>query len=164
MKDSSEGVVRRAIKSVKSNKNEEVDLDKIITIFYNIIRLINLKRGRKYINKSILCSYFTEEWLTESIENIENLDEISVQEIALILRKCLYNFINEVSLTSILTSKRITKHSKEVHLSKRRKILNYMQFRCENEWLFDVLQYFHSFVASSLAILSASRSINFLSF
>ena len=156
--------MKRAIKSVKSNKNGEVDLDKIITIFYNIIRLINLKRGRKYINKSILCSYFTEEWLTESIENIENLDEISVKEIALILRKCLYNFINEVSLTSILTSKRITKHSKEVHLSKRRKILNYMQFRCENEWLSDVLNFLTLLDRVHEAFYQQTDQLVFLSF
>ena len=56
---------------------------------------------------------------------------VTVAEIALVLRKCLYNFTNEVSLTSILTSKRITIHSKRVHLDKRRKVLNYMHCRFE---------------------------------
>ena len=45
----------------------EKDVEKVVTIYYNIIRVVNLKRGRKYINKAILWNYFTEQWLTESI-------------------------------------------------------------------------------------------------
>ena len=50
-----------------SVRKTEGDLERIVTIYYNIIRVINLKRGRKYINKVILWSYFTEDWLLESI-------------------------------------------------------------------------------------------------
>ena len=128
LRECSENVVRRAIESLG---NLDRDTERIKIIIYNIIRVINLKRGRKYINKVILCSYFTEEWLLSEIDNINGQKLISTEEIALVLRKCLYNFTNEVSLTSILTSKRITTHSKRVHLEKRRKVLNYMHCQCD---------------------------------
>ena len=64
LRDCSETVVRRAIRSLGK---PEADTERIMTIVYNIIRVINVKRGRKYINKVILCGYFTEEWLLSEI-------------------------------------------------------------------------------------------------
>lgn len=38
-----------------------LDIEKCLTLFYNVMRTVNLRRGRKYINKAILWSYFSEE-------------------------------------------------------------------------------------------------------
>ena len=64
LRECSETVVRRAIDSLGKR---EVDTERVMTIIYNTIRVINLKRGRKYINKVILCGYFTEDWLLSEI-------------------------------------------------------------------------------------------------
>mgnify|MGYP007104980634 FL=1 len=48
---------------------------------------------------------------------------LTLKTLSKLLRKCFYQFMMEDSLTSILTSKRISLLSKGVHLMKRRKII-----------------------------------------
>lgn len=63
-KEASSKLVRRAFLTLGKNG---LDIERGITLFYNVVRLINLRRGRKYINKAILWSYFSEENLQEYI-------------------------------------------------------------------------------------------------
>jgi hypothetical protein len=47
------------------------DSEKIKAIFYNIVRLINFRRGRKYVNRNTIKGYFTEEQFLKNIPDIE---------------------------------------------------------------------------------------------
>jgi hypothetical protein len=91
------------------------------------IRLINAKRGRKYVNVSMFLKFFTQDefslYLSEMREKIEQLDYLSVEELCEIFRRCAKYYLREVSVSAILTSKRISIVSKEEHLKKRRRIL-----------------------------------------
>ena len=57
----SERVLRRCVRQM-DKKDSEADL--ILPIFYNAIRLINAKRGRKYVNAALLVKFFSAEELT----------------------------------------------------------------------------------------------------
>ena len=37
------------------------EVEKILSIFYSTMRLINLKRGRKYVNVAMFLKFFTPE-------------------------------------------------------------------------------------------------------
>jgi hypothetical protein len=51
------------------------EVDKILTVFYMAMRLINAKRGRKYVNVSMFLKFFTAEefgeYLGEMKEKVE---------------------------------------------------------------------------------------------
>ena len=44
-----------------------VDVEAIMPLFYNAIRLINVKRGRKYVNAAMLLKLFTSEELSQHL-------------------------------------------------------------------------------------------------
>lgn len=98
-----------------------------MTTFYSTIRFINAKRGRKYVNISMFLKLFTEEelgeYLSEMREILRELEYLSLGELCEIFRRCAKYYLREVSMSAILTSKRISLVSKEEHLKKRRKVL-----------------------------------------
>lgn len=122
-RECSEYQLRRTVLSLG---RPEEQTEKISAVLYNILKVINLKRGRRYINKIILAAYFSQEGLRRDLPDlvakIEALPCLTLDEACLLLRKCFSLFIREVCLTSILTSKRISTSSKAAHLQKRRKI------------------------------------------
>jgi hypothetical protein len=71
-------------------------------------------------------SYFTveglEKYLPELLEKMNNSNTFSVDELSKLLRKSFYFYLRDICYISILTSKRISSLSKEVHLQKRRKM------------------------------------------
>ena len=97
-----------------------------MAVFYNMVRIINLKRGRKYINRYSISAYFTPEGLKARLPKIEEkLSEvgcISLEELALLFRTVVTSFINNVSINAILTSKRVSLIAKKEHLIRRRKV------------------------------------------
>lgn len=51
-------LVKKAISSLHKSSEEG---EKIMWLFYNTIKFINVKRGRKYVNSTMLMGYFTPE-------------------------------------------------------------------------------------------------------
>jgi len=49
-----------------------IDEDKIISVFYNVVRLIILQRGRRYVNRDSLLNFFTPETLREEMPGAED--------------------------------------------------------------------------------------------
>jgi hypothetical protein len=105
---------------------EEPDIYKIISIISKSIRLINLRRKKKYINKVILMQYFARDSLQEMFAALSVPMVVSYEQLSLLLRKCFYHYLDHISLTSILTSKRTPIHSKHVHLLKRRRMRSFV--------------------------------------
>ena len=101
--------------------------EKILPLFYMAIRYINAKRGRKYVNATMLLKFFTPEefgsYLQEFTEKIKECSFVNLNELCQIFRRCTTYFLKNVSVSAILTSKRISIISKEEHLKKRRKIV-----------------------------------------
>jgi hypothetical protein len=91
-----------------------------------VVRLVNLNRGRKYINTAILLAHFTPDGLARNIPEIEaelvRLGDISLLELTSIMRRALWLFLREECLTCLLTSKRISILSKAAHLDRKRKM------------------------------------------
>lgn len=98
-------------------------IEKIVSTFYLTIRLINSKRGRKYVNAAMLLRFFAaREFLEYLPEMKEGAEFVSVEELCGIFRRCAKYYLKEVSVSAILTSKRISAASKKEHLKKLRKI------------------------------------------
>lgn len=74
----------------------------------------------------MLLRFFTPreflDYLSEMKEKVEGLDFLSVDELCGIFRRCAKYYLKEVSVSAILTSKRISAASKKEHLKKLRKI------------------------------------------
>ena len=64
----SEKLLRWCLK--KMGKSEE-DIDFILPIFYQAIRLINIRRGRKYVNVSMLRKLFTPDRLDDCLDELK---------------------------------------------------------------------------------------------
>ena len=47
------------------------DIALILPIFYQAIRLINIKRGRKYVNAAMLLKLFTPEQLADYLDELK---------------------------------------------------------------------------------------------
>ena len=107
------------------SKTQE-ETDKILPLFYNSIRYINAKRGRKYVNAALLVKFFTPEefgaYLPEFQDKVGSSGVLTLSELCEIFRRCTMYFLKNVSVSAILTSKRISLVSKEEHLKKRRKV------------------------------------------
>jgi uncharacterized membrane protein len=116
-------LVEKAIVQLRKNI---VDLERIKSIFYNIVRLINYKRGRNYVNKENILNYYTPEGFTKHIPDIkQKLGEIqllTLEELCFLFRVITSYFIRSISMTAILTSKRITIIAKSEHLKRRRRV------------------------------------------
>jgi hypothetical protein len=56
-------------------------------------------------------------------ERLERLGHLTLGELCEIFRRCAKYYLKEVSISALLTSKRISVVSKEEHLKKRRKVL-----------------------------------------
>ena len=116
----------RAIRRLRPGS--ESKQEQTVLTFYNCLRLINHKRGRKYMNKRILMSdYMTRDGLQEEmpdlIEKITKEAVVSVDELLRLMRQMLLLFLKEVSVCSVLTSRRISSMSKKAHLERRRIML-----------------------------------------
>lgn len=49
----------------------------MVSVFYNLMKMININRGKKYINKQILLKYFTKEGLLNNIpETIRKIQKM----------------------------------------------------------------------------------------
>ena len=85
------------------------------------------KRGRKYVNVSMFMKFFTEEefreYLSGMSDRFERIEHLSLGELCEIFRRCAKYYLKDVSISAILTSKRISVVSKEEHLKRRRKLL-----------------------------------------
>jgi hypothetical protein len=107
--------------------SDEKNKEKLLHLFFNTIQVINKRRVRMYVNKKIFNSLFNTELLVQVMpeikEKIEKINEVTIQELCTIFRKCCFNFYRAYSIYSILTSRRISCVAKEEHLRKRRKVL-----------------------------------------
>lgn len=56
-------------------------------------------------------------------EKMNDIDDVTLDDLCQIFRRCCHSFLRNISTNTILTSKRIIGISKEEHLIKRRKIL-----------------------------------------
>lgn len=56
-------------------------------------------------------------------EKMNDIDDVTLDDLCQIFRRCCHSFLRNISINAILTSKRIIGISKEEHLIKRRKIL-----------------------------------------
>ena len=123
-REKSEKVVERCC--LLQNKTL-ADAQKILPLFYMAIRYINAKRGRKYVNAAMLLKFFTPQefsgYMGDFKDKVEDCSFVTVSELCQIFRRCTTYFLKNVSVSAILTSKRISIISKEEHLKKRRKIL-----------------------------------------
>ena len=73
--DKSEKLVLRAIALL----GRPVEAEKIKSLFYNIVRLASFKRGRSYVNKDTIKSYYTPDLFQKLIPDIrEKLEEIGL--------------------------------------------------------------------------------------
>ena len=64
------------MKAIKLLKESSTSPEKIKHIFYNIVRLINYKRGRKYVNRQTIRNYYTPEECQKHLPDIkEKLEE-----------------------------------------------------------------------------------------
>lgn len=103
-------------------------MEKVKSIFYNIVRLINYKRGRKYVNKENILSYYTPTQFAKQIPDIdEKLGEthlITLEQLCRLFRTTTAHFLATSSINAILTSKRITLIAKNQHLRRRRKVVH----------------------------------------
>lgn len=54
--EKSEHIINRAIKLLGKPESE---VEKVRTLFYNIVRFINRKKGRDYVNKEALAKLYT---------------------------------------------------------------------------------------------------------
>ena len=92
------------------------DAEKILSLFYTTIRYINAKRGRKYVNAAMLLKFFSPEefgnYLSEFKGKVEECSYVNLTELCEIFRRCTTYFLKNVSVSAILTSKRISIISK----------------------------------------------------
>ena len=57
----------------------QAESQKIKAVFYNIVRLINFRRGRKYVNRKTIRSYFSVEGFLRQIPDIhEKLMDVRI--------------------------------------------------------------------------------------
>lgn len=74
----------------------------------------------------MLLKFFAPEefgsYLSDFKEKVEESSFVNMTELCQIFRRCTTYFLKNVSVSAILTSKRISIISKEEHLKKRRKI------------------------------------------
>jgi predicted nucleotidyltransferase len=90
-----------------------------------------MKKGRKYVNRKNLLNLFQPKTLTEILPEIkiktEKISSIRVEDLCKLFRKCCIFFMKNKSIVSIITSKRISKVARELHLSRRRKVLKALE-------------------------------------
>jgi hypothetical protein len=117
--------VERAIRLLGRPQAES---ERLRAIFYNIVRLMNLRRGRKYVNRETIKECYSPETFLENIPDIEEkLNEIgllTLQEFCFLFRVCTYQFIRSTSIAAILTSKRVSMVAKVEHLKRRRRVVD----------------------------------------
>lgn len=120
----SQKLVNSAIRRVKRKGCSE---QKIRVIFYNVVRLLNLKRGRKYVNRHTLMQYYTPESFLEYVPKIKEAcsepDSLSLEDLCRLFRMITYTFLKENSVISVLTSRRISSVARLDHLRRRRKVV-----------------------------------------
>lgn len=113
------------ITSINSEKDSHKE--KLLHLFYNTIHVVNARRGRRYVNKKNLLSLFEPEELLRAVpeikERISKINEITIDELCEVFRRCCFSFYRTYSIDSILTSKRISCIAKEEHFRKRRKVV-----------------------------------------
>lgn len=123
-REKSERIVERCCLLQKKTLEQA---QKILPMFYMAIRFINAKRGRKYVNAAMLLKFFTPEefgcYLEDMREKINECSFVSLNQLCQIFRRCTTYFLKNISVSAILTSKRISIISKEEHLKKRRRIV-----------------------------------------
>lgn len=86
-----------------------------------------MKKGRRYVNRDIIMSYYTPENFKKSIPEIETklfeIGLITLEELCFLFRVCTNAFLKEISIPALLTSKRVLMIAKKEHLKRRRLIL-----------------------------------------
>lgn len=87
---------------------------------------MSLQRIKKYVNKKTLLNIFAKEniekEIPEILEKFKSLAFVTIDEITEVVRRCCFYFLRNISLISILASKRISALSKREHLKKRRQL------------------------------------------
>lgn len=95
-------------------------------IFYNTVRMVNLRRGRKYVNSSSLlaCSRPAQlaAFLPQLQDKLAETGLITMEELCLVFRKACFQLVRECSISAILTSRRITAGARAEHLVRRRRV------------------------------------------
>lgn len=108
-------------------KIDQSNKEKLIHLFFNTIHLLNLKRGRKYVNRKLIFALFNPDDLIlqipEIVEILLKINGVTIEQFCEIFRRCSLNFFRKHSIDFIMTSKRISCLSKDEHLRKRRKIV-----------------------------------------
>lgn len=96
-------------------------------MFYNIVRLINYRRGRKYVNKDNILAYYTPARFLQQVPDITHklaeVQLLTLEELCRLFRATTAHFLRNTSINAILTSKRITHLAKHEHLKRRRKVV-----------------------------------------
>jgi hypothetical protein len=74
--------------------------------------MMNLKRGRKYVNRDNILNYYTPSSLKNQFRNIEDklleTGLINLEQFCYLFRVVAAEFIKNISVTAILTSRRIS--------------------------------------------------------
>ena len=108
-------------------KKEGPTEEKMKVIFYNVVRLLTYLRGRKYVNRATLLKLYRPSTFKKEIPNIEETcaseGSPSIEELCQLFRVVTFQFLREFSITSVLTSKRISHVARSHHLQRRRVVV-----------------------------------------